>query len=157
MARLAELGEWERELLLQMLKEIPDYKGQPWVAGPPLDRRRVALVTTSGIHRADDTPYADGAAASDYRVIPGETDVGDLVMSHLSSNFDRTGFQQDANVAFPLDRLKELAAEGLIGSVARFHYAFMGAARLPGLEPRARQLAGMLRRDAVDAVLLTPV
>lgn len=157
MARLMDLGQWERELLLDMLKEIPDFRGQPWVTGPPLERRRVALVTTSGIHRVGDAPYSDGAAASDYRVIPSSTSVSDLVMSHLSSNFDRTGFQQDANVAFPLDRLKELAADGVIGSVAGFHYAFMGAARLPVIEPRARQLAGMLRRDAVDAVLLTPV
>lgn len=157
MARLADLGKWEREHLLEMLKEIPDFKGQPWVAGPPLRRRRVAIVTTSGIHRAGDAPYADDAAASDYRVIPGDVDAGDLVMSHLSSNYDRTGFQQDANVVFPIDRLRELAAEGVIGSIADFHYAFMGAARLPILEPKVRQVAGLLKRDAVDAVLLTPV
>lgn len=157
MARLDSLGEWERELLLQMLQEIPDFNGQPWVAGPPLARRRVAIITTSGIHRRDDVAYSDGAAASDYRVIPGDVAAGDLVMSHLSSNYDRTGFQQDANVVFPIDRLRELAADGVIGSVAGYHYAFMGAARLPGLEPKARQVAGLLKRDAVDAVLLTPV
>ena len=157
MPRLADLGEWERELLLQMLKEIPDFKGQPWVAGPPLKHRRVAIITTSGIHRRDDMAYADGAAANDYRVIPGDVDADDLVMSHLSANYDRTGFQQDANVVFPIDRLHELAADGVIGSVADYHYAFMGAARLPGLEPKARQVAGMLKRDAVDAVILTPV
>lgn len=157
MARLVDLGEWERELLLQMLKEIPDFKGQPWVAGSPLKRRRVAIITTSGIHRRDDVAYSDGAAAYEYRVIPGNVEAGDLVMSHLSSNYDRTGFQQDANVVFPIDRLRELVAEGTIESVADYHYAFMGAARLPGLEPRAREVAGLLKRDAVDAVLLTPV
>lgn len=157
MARLADLGEWERELLLNMLKEIPEFKGQPWVAGPPLNQRRVAIITTAGIHRASDDPYADGAASSDYRVIPGDVNAADLVMSHLSSNFDRTGFQQDPNVVFPIDRLHELETEGVIGSAANFHYAFMGAARLPGLEPKVRQVAGMLKRDAVDAVLLTPV
>lgn len=157
MARLADLGEWERELLLNMLKEIPEFQGQPWVGGPPLNQRRVAIITTAGIHRASDDPYADGAASSDYRVIPGDVNAADLVMSHLSSNFDRTGFQQDANVVFPIDRLRDLETGGVIGSVADFHYAFMGAARLPGLEPKVRQVAGMLKRDAVDAVLLTPV
>ncbi len=157
MPRLADLGEWERELLLQMLKEIPDFKGQPWVAGPPLKQRRVAIITTSGIHRRDDLAYADGTAANDYRVIPGDVDADNLVMSHLSSNYDRTGFQQDANVVFPIDRLHELATDGVIGSVADYHYAFMGAARLPGLESKARQVAGLLKRDAVEAVLLTPV
>jgi D-proline reductase (dithiol) PrdB len=157
MPRLADLGEWERDLLLQMLREIPEFKGQPWVAGPPLSKRRVAIITTSGIHHRDDEAYADGVAASEYRVIPGEVEAGELVMSHLSSNYDRTGFQQDANVVFPIDRLRELADDGLIGSIAQYHYAFMGAARLPTIEARARQVAGMLKRDAVDAVLLTPV
>jgi hypothetical protein len=35
--------------------------------------------------------------------------------------------------------------------------SFMGAARLPSIEPTARAVAGLLKRDAVDAVLLTPV
>ena len=78
-------------------------------------------------------------------------------MSHLSSNFDRTGFEQDVNVVFPIDRLKELVADGVVGSVAGYHYAFMGAARLPSLEPRVRRVAALLKQDAVDAVLLTPV
>lgn len=157
MARLSELGELEREHLLEMLKEIPAFAGRPWVSGSPLEHRRVAIVTTAGIHRAGDVPYADGSAASGYRVVPAEVDAARLVMSHLSSNFDRTGFQQDANVAFPIDRLKELAADGSIGSVAEFHYSLMGAARLPSIEPTARAVAGLLKRDAVDAVLLTPV
>jgi D-proline reductase (dithiol) PrdB len=46
-------------------------------------------------------------------------------MSHVSVNFDRTGFQQDLKVIFPLDRLRELAVEGSIGSVAAFHYSFL--------------------------------
>lgn len=159
MTRLADLGQWERELLLDMLNEIPGFglHGRPWVAGPPLKERRVAIVTTSGIHRASDAPYADGAAANDYRVIPGNVGADELVMSHLSSNFDRTGFQQDTNVVFPIDRMRELAAERVIGSLADFHYAVMGAARVPGLVPTARRIAGLLKRDSVDAVLLTPV
>jgi len=82
---------------------------------------------------------------------------GELVMSHVSVNFDRTGFQQDINVVFPIDRLKELAAEGVIGEVADYHYSFMGAPPPRSLDPKARQLAGMLKKDRVDAVLLTPV
>ena len=157
MARLSKLDAREREHLLEMLKEIPEFAGNPWAAGPPLERRRVAIITTSGIHRVGDPPYADGAGAGGYRVMPGDVNAAELVMSHLSSNFDRTGFQQDANVAFPIDRLKELAAESRIGSVADFHYSFMGAARLPVIEAAARTVAGLLKRDAVDAVLLTPV
>jgi hypothetical protein len=101
--------------------------------------------------------YLEELAEIESITVAGEVEAGKLVMSHLSSNYDRTGFQQDANVVFPIDRLRELADDGLIGSIAQYHYAFMGAARLPTIEARARQVAGMLKRDAVDAVLLTPV
>jgi D-proline reductase (dithiol) PrdB len=93
----------------------------------------------------------------DYRVIPGDISAGDLVMTHISTNFDRTGFQRDWNVVFPLDRLKELALEGIIGSSAAYHYSFMGAADPAAMEPAARNLAGLLKGDRVDAVLLVPV
>lgn len=91
-------------------------------------------------------------------MIPGDAGTADLVMSHISVNFDRSGFRSDANVVFPLDRLKELAAEGTIGSVAAWHYSFMGAPWPPvRFEPKARELAPLLRRDGVDAAVLLPV
>ncbi|MFA7416560.1 MAG: glycine/sarcosine/betaine reductase selenoprotein B family protein [Rhizobium sp.] len=157
MVRLADLTEPERNHLLGRIKELSGFDRRPWVAGPPLNKRRVAIVTTSGIHREGDRPFGGGAADVDYRVIPGDVSACQMVMSHVSVNFDRTGFQQDINVVFPIDRLKELAAEGVIGDVADYHYSFMGAPPPRSLEPRARQLAGMLKKDRVDAVLLTPV
>jgi D-proline reductase (dithiol) PrdB len=45
-----------------------------------------------------------------YRLIPGDLDMNQVVMSHISTNFDRSGFQQDANVVLPIERLRELAA-----------------------------------------------
>jgi D-proline reductase (dithiol) PrdB len=95
--------------------------------------------------------------SGDYRVIPGDIKARDLVMTHISTNYDRTGFQRDWNVVFPLDRLKELAAEGIIGSVAAYHYSFMGATDPSEMESAARNLAGLLKGDRVDAVLLVPV
>lgn len=157
MVRLADLPEWERTHLLNKVRDLAGFDARPWVSGPLLARRRVAIVTTSGLHRRGDRPFAPGALATDYRIIPGNVKADELVMSHLSINFDRTGFQQDLNVVFPIDRLHELMREGVIGSVADYHYAFMGAAPIRQLEPRARELAGLLKRDHVDAVLLTPV
>jgi D-proline reductase (dithiol) PrdB len=58
---------------------------------------------------------------------------------------------------FPLDRLIELAAEGTIGSLAAVHYSFMGATDPVEMEPYARELAGRLKQDRVDAVILSPV
>ncbi len=157
MVRLAELSEYERKRALSRIKDLPDFNGRPWVKPPPLKKMRLAIITTSGIHREGDTPFSDGDAAAEFRVIPGNVRGGQLVMSHLSINFDRTGFQQDMNVVFPIDRLNELVADGTLGSVADFHYAFMGAAPIPLLKPRAQQIAGLLKKDKVDAVLLSPV
>ncbi len=78
-------------------------------------------------------------------------------MTHISTNFDRTGFQRDWNVVFPLDRLNELALEGKIGSAAAYHYSFMGATDPAAMEPSARNLAVLLKGDRVDAALLVPV
>ncbi|MBI9086284.1 MAG: hypothetical protein JEZ11_21975 [Desulfobacterales bacterium] len=75
----------------------------------------------------------------------------------MSTNFDRTGFQQDINVVFPLDRLSELVDEGVIGSLATFHYAFMGATDPGKMEETARSLARIMKNDGVNAVLLVPV
>jgi D-proline reductase (dithiol) PrdB len=90
-------------------------------------------------------------------VIPGSTPPDQLLCSHISINFDRTGFQEDWNVIFPLNRLRELAAEGTIGAVAATHYSFMGATEPREMETAAREVAGRLKQDNVDAVLLPPV
>ena len=153
MARITDLPEAARAYLLQL--ECPVFTDTPWVRGARLSERRVAIVSTAGIQLRSDDVFANDAA--DYRVIPGDVASNDVVMSHVSANFDRTGFQQDLNVIFPLERLRELAAAGRIGSVAAFHYAFMGATAPEQMEPVADELAGHLKKDRVDAVFLVPV
>ena len=133
----------------------PSFDTQPWVEGPPLKERRVAIISTAGIHRRGDRPFF--LNSDDYRIITGDTENKDMVMTHVSTNFDRTGFQQDWNVAFPLDRLRELAAEGAIGSVADYHYSFMGATEPEKMEPVARNLAKLMKDDGVNAVFLVPI
>ena len=155
MARLSDFSEAEKKHHLDKIRELPEFGPAPFISGPPLGKRRVAIVTTSGLHTRGDRPFQVGSA--DYRVIPGDTPARDLIMSHTSVNFDRSGFQEDVNVVFPLERLRELEAEGVVGEVSEFHYSFMGAAPIRSLEPKARELAGLLKRGHVDAVLLTPV
>lgn len=158
MVRMADLPEWERAHMLDKIPALPKLGIRAWASGPAMKKRRVAIVTTAGLHLRGDRPFGQGAASSDYRVLPGAAKAADIVMSQLSTNFDRSGFQQDINVAFPVDRLRELAAAGEIGSVADFHYSFMGAGSpVTRMEAKAREVAGLLKKDKVDAVLLTPV
>ena len=153
MARLEQIPEPERTHLLA--KQCPVFEKTPWVTGPPLPQRRVVIISTAGLHRRGDRPFS--LLSDDYRVIPGDIPAADLVMSHTSTNFDRTGFQNDINVIFPLDRLRDLAGRGIIGGVADYHYSFMGAADPRKLEPTVRALAALIGNDRVDAVLLVPV
>ncbi len=135
--------------------ECPDFTTTPWVAGPPLGERRVAIVSSAGLVVRGDKVFRGRDA--DYRAIPAETAAGELLCSHISINFDRNGFQEDWNVVFPLDRLRELAAERAIGSVAATHYSFMGATDPVQMVEGAGEVARRLKADRVDAVLLTSV
>ena len=132
----------------------PELQGEPWAEGPRLAERRIAIVTTAGLHRRNDRPFVMGSV--DYRVLPGAS-TNDLVSTHISPNFDRSGFAEDLNLVLPLDRLHELADRGVIGSVADHHYSFMGAAQIGKLQPSAAELAGHLKADGVNGVLLVPV
>jgi len=123
MAKLEEMPDSMRSHLITL--PCPTYATSPWVLGPSLSNRRVAIISTAGLHRRGDRPFEGGAG--DYRVIPKESTAKDLVMTHVSTNFDRTGFQQDWNVVFTLARLRELEDDNVIGSVADYHYSFMGA------------------------------
>jgi len=153
MARLADIPEAERFVIMGL--DLPTFDTKPAVAGPPLSDRRVAIISTAGLHRREDRPFKPGA--QDYRIIPGDTPAADIVMSHVSPNFDRTGYQADINIALPIERLREMASDGEIGSVADLHYSFMGATPPDQMESTARELARHLKGDKVDAVLLVPI
>jgi D-proline reductase (dithiol) PrdB len=75
-------------------------------------------------------------------------------MSHGETSFDRTGFQQDGNMVFPIDRLHEMVAEGIIGSVADFHYSFGAPMSEEETEIAAREIGRLLKKDKVTAALL---
>lgn len=153
MARLSDLPSPIAKRYAEL--ECPNFTTTPWVAGPPLSERRVAILSSAGLVVRGERPFRGGDA--DYRVIPSETQPDQLMFSHISINLDRSGFQEDWNVVFPLDRLRELAAEGTIGSVAATHYSFMGATDPAGMQAHAREVASRLEADQVDAVILSPV
>jgi D-proline reductase (dithiol) PrdB len=154
MVDTSKLPEVERQHLLG--KELNPLPMVPLVDGPPLSERRIAIITTAGLHRIDDERF--NLMDVSYRVLPSDVKTGDLSMTHSSVHFDRTGFREDINLVYPIDRLKEMAENGEIGSVASFHYSFMGAGWPPEMiEEPAKQLAGLLKEDGVNGVVLSPV
>jgi D-proline reductase (dithiol) PrdB len=152
--RLEKVSEEERKRLLGF--KLPSFASHPWVGGPSLKERRIAVVTTAGLHGRDDRPFSRDPDDF-YRIIPGDVQANDLVMSHMATSFDRTGFQRDWNVVFPIDRLREMEAEGIIGSLAAFHYSYASIRAQADLPEPVREIAGLLKNDNVNAVLLFPV
>jgi D-proline reductase (dithiol) PrdB len=158
MPRLEYLPELQRNVILTFPCQIND--DAPWTSSSgPLSTRRVAIVTTSGLHVRGDIPFVSAHAGQDvsFRVIPSDVPPRDLLLSHPSISFDRSGIQQDLNVTFPADRLHELRDRGEIGSVATNHYSFHGAVRdhIRLQETTGAEVALRLREDRVDTVLVT--
>jgi len=127
----------------------------------PLSECRVALVTTAGLVAAGDIPFDEGVRGGDwsFRVIAGDVDVRTLGEFHRSESFDHGGIEADRNVGFPLDRLRELVADGTIGEVAPRHLSFMGSITAPNrlVQRSAPEAAELLVNDEVDLALLVPV
>ena len=155
MVRLIDLPEYERDHLLE--KNMPPLGTLPWHHNAkPLGAKRIALITTAGLHFRGDKAF--DFADPTFRPISIDDDANDLIMSHSSANFDRSGFVEDVNLVFPIRRFQELLADKAIGSLADVHYSFMGAGLMPKVyEKSAMQVAGLLKQDQVDAVFLTPV
>ena len=106
MVRIEDMPAVERAHLLGKPCELPG--PTPWVEPPPLSECRVAIITTAGLHRRGDDPLRV-VDLSD-RVTPGSIRVSELRMTHSSVHFDRSGFREDVNVVFPIDRLRESEA-----------------------------------------------
>ena len=156
MVRLADLHEEEADFLRGMARNMQPVEAAPWIVPKPLAESTVAIVSTAGLHRRTDAPFAVGAA--DYRLLPGDVDFADVVVSHISTNFDRSAYQEDPNVWFPLERLREMAADGEIAGVSNWHYSFMGAQpNHQALATTGEEVGRLLAADEVDVALMVPV
>ncbi|MFZ5824694.1 MAG: glycine/sarcosine/betaine reductase selenoprotein B family protein [Bacillota bacterium] len=123
-----------------------------------LSEMTIAIVSTAGVHLRDQEPF-NQEGDDTWRHLPGDLDTGNLVITHGApeEHYDRSQAQQDINVIFPLDRLRELQAEGFIGGVAERHWSLMGySLRLRKYYDETAPAVGKeVERSPVDAVLLT--
>ena len=127
----------------------------------PLSTCRVALVSSAGFVVPGEGPFSDSVHGGDYsyRVIPADTDVQALEEYHCSDSFSHEGVDEDRNMGLPLDRLHELAAAGVFGSVAPRHVSLMGLITAPGrlVERTLPEVVNLLVSDTVDVALMVPV
>ncbi len=119
-----------------------------------LKEMRVALATAAGVHLKSDKRF-NLAGDTSYREIPRETPSSELMVSH--GGYDNADVNKDVNCMFPIDRLNELAAEGIIKDVAPMHFGFMGGGGNQEVftEETGPEIARRLKEEEVDAVVLT--
>jgi D-proline reductase (dithiol) PrdB len=120
-----------------------------------LERSRLALVTTGGVHLPDQPRFDidDPAGDCSYREIP--TTAKDLTWTHA---YYRPDEGSDLDAVFPLQTLRRLVRDGVVGDLSARHFSFMGAIHdpTPLVEKTAPEVAGNLIEDRADVVLLTP-
>lgn len=124
----------------------------------PLSQCRVSMLTSGGVSHCSLEKW-DAYARNDFRLdtIDPESAGSDFQVS--DSYYDTDDALDDVNCVFPIDRLRELEAEGAIGSVApRLWSGFMGRIyrRTEVREVQAPALAKELHDDDVDLFLLVP-
>ena len=124
----------------------------------PLAACTVALVSTAGVRHRDQPPFdlMNEHGDPSPRLLPGDVRASDLIVEH--THYDTTDANADQNVVFPIDRLRELAADGTIGAVSPLHVGMMGwnpdGARVR--DETAPAVARALREAGADAAILTP-
>ncbi len=133
----------------------------PWAPpGPSPGDATLAVVTSAGIHPAHGPPFEriQGGDFS-YRWIRADVPVEELISTHPSDAWDRSGVEADGNLALPLDRLREMVDEGALGALAPRHASFQGSITAPLrlLKQTAPEVARQMVDDGVDMALLTPV
>jgi D-proline reductase (dithiol) PrdB len=127
----------------------------PWTPlARPLAECRLALVSSGGFYLKDQPPFEDNDAS--YRAIPKATDLRDLRIHHHGYRDDDA--DRDPNCVFPLERLRELEAAGVLGQLAEHAISFVTLySWRREVEERAPRIVRELQRMAVDAAFLVPV
>ncbi|MFQ5601227.1 MAG: glycine/sarcosine/betaine reductase selenoprotein B family protein, partial [Candidatus Krumholzibacteriia bacterium] len=123
--------------------------------GRDLGSTVVAIASATGVHlRSQEAFSTEDPGEISHRVVPGDADVGELVISH--HHYDHTDADRDPNIVFPLATLQELVAEGVIAGVAEKHYTYGFTTRLRELyEETFPHIVREIERSKTDAVVLT--
>lgn len=136
------------------LKQLRPADEIPWTPlRRPIAQATVAVIATGGVHLCRDEPF-DLKAAPSFRAIPRTASRADLCITHAT--YDRRDASRDLNLVFPVERLLELEAAGVIGRVADIHYGFGFVQDPRDLLPLGRQVGKLLAQAGVDLAVLVP-
>ena len=124
----------------------------------PLAECRLAFISTSGVQPRGSVPFDTVHPVGDYsfRRVSSGAGVGELEIHQLK--YPTAGAARDLNVIFPIERLRELAADGVIGGLTASFYTFIGYNMDPERLERtlAEDIAAAVAADGADIALAAP-
>jgi D-proline reductase (dithiol) PrdB len=139
--------------------QFPPYKwatndDAPWTPlRKPLRESRLALLSSGGFYAAGQPPFEENDRT--IRLIPKDVGVADLRIHHHGYRDDDA--DRDPNCVFPIERLRELEAAGVIGELAPSAISFLFLYSPRRDTERAQTIVAALQAMAVDAAFLVPV
>ena len=126
--------------------------------GQPLSETRLTFVSSAGVQPKGTMPFDVVHPVGDYsfRRVPSSSRPEDLEIHQLK--YPTAGAHRDLNVIFPIERLQELAAEGVIGDLTPNFFSFIGYNMDPERLERtlAEETAAAVVADGAEAALLCP-
>ena len=149
------LDRWEDEAIqLQFdTMDMPAAEDVPWATlDKPLSESKFALVTTGGVYVEGQKPFE--RQDTTFRAIDKDTPTDQFQIWH--PGYDHGPAKEDVNCIFPVDRFRELEAEGAIGSLSDHYYCWMGLIDDTDtlINKSAPEAALQLKEADVDAVFL---
>ena len=145
----------------EMYAEYPPYRwvvnqDAPWTPlAKPLGRCKLALVGSGGVYQEAQKPFHTMDDTS-LREIPKNVDAKELRVSHFGYRTEDA--REDPNCVFPIQQLREMESDGVIGQLAGHAYSCMGgiysARRVR--DELVPALVTRLQQDRVDVCLLVP-
>jgi D-proline reductase (dithiol) PrdB len=159
-------GNFLQKVLSAQIPDQPSHDPIPWTAlRKPVSQAKVALLSTAGLSMKGDAPFdmelerkRPTRGDPSWRALRANATSESIEANHL--HIDTGYILRDLNVALPLDRLRECAEAGEIGSVADTHYSIMGYQGNDSSEletKSAPEIAKSMQNEEVDLALLAPV
>ncbi len=107
-----------------------------------LKESRIALVSTSGAYVEGTQPFTDNDLS--FRLVPADTNTRKI--HFVPGHFDTSKGAEDANIMFPLDRLRDLVTRGEVRTLADQHVSM-------GLTTELRRLKETVSWDIAETVM----
>jgi len=159
-------GRFLQKVLSARIPDVPRHDPIPWTpVTRPLSESKLALLSTAGLSMRGDVPFDmdferrnPTKGDPSWRALRSDASSESIVANHL--HIDTGYIGRDLNVALPLDRARELVAEGTLGALAETHYSTMGYQgndATSQVEQSAPEIAARMKREEVDLALLAPV